>query len=128
MMIAISDVEVGCDIERIDETMDWRPIAESLFAPTERAALAALPEADRLHGFFQCWARKEAFVKALGQGLSYPLEAFAVSVTPEARLLSGADAWSIAALSPEPGYAGAVVVRDAMLAWNSIHIQSLHEL
>jgi len=128
MIIALSDVEVGCDIERIDEAMDWRPIAESLFAPAEREALAALPEAEGRQGFFACWARKEAFVKALGHGLSYPLEAFTVSVTPEARLLSGAEAWSIAALSHEPGYAGAVVVRDGALACRSIDIKTLHEL
>jgi 4'-phosphopantetheinyl transferase len=128
MMIALSDIEVGCDIELIDETMDWRPIAESLFAPAEREALAALPEAEGRRGFFDCWARKEAFVKAIGHGLSYPLEAFTVSVTPEARLLSGGEAWSIAALSPGPGYAGAVVVRDGVLACKSVHIRSLLEL
>jgi len=128
MMIALSDIDIGCDIERIDETMDWHPIAESLFAPAEREALSALPEAEGRHAFFQCWARKEAFVKALGHGLSYPLEAFTVSVTPEARLVSGGEAWSIAAVSPGPGYAGAVVVRDSVLACRSIYIQSLHEL
>lgn len=128
MMIALSDIDIGCDIEKIDETMDWRPIAETLFAPAECEALAALPEVEGRDAFFQCWARKEAFVKALGHGLSYPLEAFTVSVTPEARLVSGGEAWSIAAVSPGPGYAGAVVVRDGVLACRSIYIQSLHEL
>jgi 4'-phosphopantetheinyl transferase len=128
MMIALSDIDIGCDIEKIDETMEWQPIAESLFAPAEREALATLPKAEGRDAFFQCWARKEAFVKALGHGLSYPLEAFTVSVTQEARLVSGGEAWSIAAVSPGPGYAGAVVVRDAVLACRSIYIQSLHEL
>ena len=128
MMIALSDIEVGCDIEKIDDLMDWRPIAESLFAPAERAALAVLPEVEGRQAFFECWARKEAFVKAVGHGLSYPLEAFTVSVTPEARLLSGGEAWSIAALSPGEGYVGAVVVRDGVLTCNSIHVKSLHEL
>ncbi|MEO7687828.1 MAG: 4'-phosphopantetheinyl transferase superfamily protein [Sphingomonas sp.] len=128
MMIALSDIEVGCDIQKIDEMMDWRPIAESLFSLAERAALAALPEVEGRQAFFECWARKEAFVKAIGHGLSYPLEAFTVSVTPDAQLLAGGGAWSIAALSPGEGYAGAVVVRDRVVTCNSIHVKSLHEL
>jgi 4'-phosphopantetheinyl transferase len=105
MMVAIADVEVGCDIERIDAALDWPPLAQSFFAPSERRALA-----DR-DAFFRCWSRKEAFVKALGRGLSYPLDAFEVSVAPEPALLSGAHGWAIAAPDPGPGYAAALVAR-----------------
>jgi 4'-phosphopantetheinyl transferase len=112
MMVAIAPIEIGCDIERIDEEMDWRPIADRLVAPGERLALAALPEAAGRKGFFECWARKEAFVKAVGQGLSYPLDAFEVSVDRDARLLAAGAGWSIAVAPSYPGYAGAVVARD----------------
>jgi len=112
MMLAIAEGEVGCDIEAVDETIDWREIADGLFAAAERDALAALPEAEGRRAFFECWARKEAFVKALGLGLSYPLDAFHVSVTPEARLLRGGEGWMIAATDALLGHAAAVVARD----------------
>jgi 4'-phosphopantetheinyl transferase len=105
MMVAIADVEIGCDLERIDPAVDWRPLAESFFAPGEQRALA-----DR-EAFFRCWSRKEAFVKALGQGLSYPLDAFEVSVGPEPALIAGGHGWAIAAPDAGPGYAAALVAR-----------------
>jgi len=112
MIVAIAEVELGCDIERVDETADWRPLAESVFAAGECAALRRLSGAAGRQAFFDCWARKEAFVKALGKGLSHPLDAFHVSVGRDAALLAGGEGWAIAAASPEPGYAGAVVAQD----------------
>ncbi|TPG22285.1 4'-phosphopantetheinyl transferase superfamily protein [Sphingomonas koreensis] len=111
MLLATSDTEIGCDVEAIDDALDWRPLADSLFAPAERAALAALPAPDARRGFFDCWARKEAFVKAIGQGLSYPLTDFTVSVGAEAALAAPEPGWSIAAVEVAPGYAAAVVAR-----------------
>jgi len=115
MMLAISDVEVGCDIERHRPLDDWRAIADRLFAPGERAQLAALDEAEGRAAFFRCWARKEAFVKALGQGLSYPLDAFEVTVGPEARLLRGGEGWRIAVVKAGSDCAAAVVTRELPL-------------
>ena len=112
MMLAIADAEVGADLEGVDPDLAWRPLADGLFAATERAALAALPEAAAHTAFFHCWARKEAFVKALGLGLSYPLDAFAVSVSGEAALRAGGEGWAIAAANAPVGYAAAVVARD----------------
>ena len=113
MLAAFADVEVGCDLERCDRIRDWRPIADRLFSPQERAALAVLPEPEGRLGFFACWARKEAFVKAIGLGLSYPLDAFDVSLGPEARLLAGGEGWSISALDIGEDHAAAIVARDA---------------
>jgi len=110
MLVAIGDATLGCDIELIDPDLDWRPLAESLFATEERDALARLPEAEAWRGFFACWSRKEAFVKAIGQGLSYPLDAFAVSVGSNARLQRGGEGWQMLALDVVPGYAAALVV------------------
>lgn len=112
MMVAISDVEVGCDIERIDPALMWGPLAESLFAPGERASLEKLSAAAARTAFFHCWARKEAFVKALGLGLSHPLEAFVVSVRADARLIAGGEGWAMAAVEAGAGYAAAVATRD----------------
>ncbi len=112
MMLAIGDAEVGCDIERIDPVLDWPPLAETFFTTTERDALAALPPEAARRAFFACWARKEAYVKALGLGLSYPLDAFDVSVGLRASLQSGGDGWAIATAPAPAGFATAIVARD----------------
>ncbi len=112
MMLAIADVEVGCDLERIDATLDWQPLAETFFTTTERAALAALPPAAARRAFFTCWARKEAFVKALGRGLSWPLDAFDVSVGSHSELVSGGEGWAIGEAPGLPGFATALVAHD----------------
>jgi len=110
--IALSERELGLDIEYHQPNIDWRDLATGLFGASECAALEALAGDDVVRGFFDCWARKEAFVKAIGMGLSYPLDAFAVSVTPDARLLSGAHGWRIARVELADGYSGALVVAD----------------
>lgn len=112
MLLAIGEGDVGCDIEWIDPALDWPPLAETFFTATERAALAALPPAAARRAFFACWARKEAFVKALGLGLSYPLDAFEVSVGTAAQLLSGGEGWAIVPGPAIAGYATALVARD----------------
>jgi 4'-phosphopantetheinyl transferase len=112
MMLAIGDAEVGCDIEWIDPALDWRSLAETFFTTAERAALVVLPPAAARRAFFACWARKEAFVKALGLGLSYPLDAFDVSVGDSADLLSGSEGWKIAPAADLPGFATALVAYD----------------
>jgi 4'-phosphopantetheinyl transferase len=112
MMLAIGDAEIGCDVEWIDEALDWHPLAETLFTPTERTALAGLPPEAGRRSFFACWARKEAFVKALGLGLSYPLDAFDVGVGAEPALLSGGGGWVMGAAPDLPGYATALVAQE----------------
>ena len=115
LMLAIADVAVGCDIEAIDPDLDWQPLAERLFAPAEREALRLLPAAAARRGFFDCWSRKEAYVKALGQGLSHPLDIFTVSVGREAQLCAE-DGWAIVDASPDRHFSAAVVARaDAIV-------------
>lgn len=112
MMIAVADRPVGCDIERIDPSIDWREIASGLFGAGELRALEALPEHAARRAFFDCWARKEAFVKALGLGLSYPLSAFTVSVAGPARLLSGGAGWAMSVPPAPASHAAAVAAVD----------------
>ncbi|WP_068308705.1 4'-phosphopantetheinyl transferase family protein [Aliiruegeria sabulilitoris] len=79
--LVIDDEPVGVDIERFRTVEPG--IAERFFSPAEVAALDALPLEEREGGFFRCWTRKEAFVKAIGTGLTIPLESFDVSLSPE---------------------------------------------
>jgi 4'-phosphopantetheinyl transferase len=83
--------QVGIDVEYIRPIPDVEQIAVRFFSVGENAALCALPESLRLEAFFNCWTRKEAYIKAIGDGLSHPLNQFQVSLAPgeAARLLYG---------------------------------------
>lgn len=74
--------EVGIDVEVVDESVPIDSVASKFFAPREIAALEALPESLRRVGFFSCWTRKEAYIKARGLGLSMPLDSFDLSAEP----------------------------------------------
>jgi len=104
--------EVGVDLERIEHHLADLEVAERFFSPRECWALRNLPASLRVEAFFNCWTRKEAYLKARGEGLLAPLDSFDVSVTPSqpAALLNGGDTtWSLCALTPAPGYAAALV-------------------
>lgn len=110
--LAVADgVEVGCDIERHDPALATRDVAERFFTPAEQDALDAFQGDAWTAAFFDCWSRKEAFVKGLGQGLSYPLDRFDVTLGEPARLARGGSGWAMTAFTPAPGYSGAIVAR-----------------
>ncbi len=86
--------EVGVDIERLQGGIDHLALARLFFTPRDLDKLAALAGAERARAFFECWTRKEAYVKARGEGLTIPPDAFEVAFGPgeEPRLLSARDA------------------------------------
>jgi len=108
--------EVGVDIERIRFDVAVTEIAERYFSRREVATLRTLPAETQRQAFFQCWTRKEAYIKARGEGLSLPLDEFDVSLAPgePAAVLgtqrdpSEASRWSLQELTPAPGYAAAL--------------------
>ncbi len=77
-VVAISHRELGIDVELLREGFADDTIAERFFAPTEVQQLRALPVSDQEPAFFRCWTRKEAYLKAIGDGLSIPLDDFTV--------------------------------------------------
>ena len=109
--------KVGIDIEYIRAVDDLMMIAGHHFSTREMIDLKSLPPHKRLQGFFNCWTRKEAYIKAIGTGLSFPLQEFDVSLQPgkPARLLRvrgsvrAAERWSMTELKPMDGYAAALV-------------------
>jgi 4'-phosphopantetheinyl transferase len=109
--------EIGVDVEAVRADVEVESIAQQFFSGAEQAALASLPQAARTQAFFDCWTRKEAFVKARGEGLSLPLDQFDVSLQPgaPAQLLATrpdareAAAWELLALDYGAGYAAAVM-------------------
>ena len=74
---------IGVDIELRRDVPEYEAIAASNFAPEERRELARLPSAQRLDAFFAGWTRKEAYIKAVGDGLHAPLDRFVVTVDPQ---------------------------------------------
>jgi 4'-phosphopantetheinyl transferase len=111
--------DMGVDIELIRDDFPVEDIAHHYFSPAEVAVLDGLPDRLKHRAFFDCWTRKEAFIKARGKGLSIPLDSFDVSLAPgeAARLLRIRDEagqpsdWSLFDLRPAPGCAGALAIR-----------------
>jgi len=109
---------VGVDVERIQTERATPSLARRFFAPAEAAAVATAAPADRAITFFRCWTRKEAYVKARGEGLALPLDRFEVPLEPDAtRALTFArddpaeiGRWSLRELEPAPDHLGALVV------------------
>lgn len=116
--------DTGVDVERIRADFAGEKIARRFFSAAEVDALLALPNEARVQAFFNCWTRKEAFIKAIGEGLSFPLDEFDVALAPDlpAALLATrsepleAREWSIHDIKPPEGYAGAVAVKCPNIA------------
>ena len=112
---------VGVDIERFNREIECVEIARRFFSKRESEALLEVSTSDRQRAFFACWTRKEAFLKAIGEGISYSLSEFSVSVSPDdpPRLEEvHADPhtvfrWSLRNLQPENGYLGTLAYERA---------------
>ncbi|WP_132256106.1 4'-phosphopantetheinyl transferase family protein [Methylobacterium segetis] len=120
-LVALSPAgRIGVDVEVLRPMPDLGRVARTYFAPDEAAALAALPDSERLFAFMACWTRKEAFVKALGAGLAMPLSRFSVSLPPAPAALLRQEgkpgAWTLGHLEPGAGTVGAVAVEGAGIA------------
>jgi 4'-phosphopantetheinyl transferase len=76
------DYDVGIDIEMADHGITHDEVAAMYFTPDEQAQLTAYDKHDRIDPFFQIWTLKEATIKALGRGLSIPLQDFSVTLEP----------------------------------------------
>jgi 4'-phosphopantetheinyl transferase len=110
------DREVGIDLELVRSDLEFGEIAERFFSPREVATLLSLPAGMQRKAFFDCWTRKEAYIKARGEGLSLPLDRFDVSFAPGEPAailevqgdLSEAARWSVQELLPAPDFVAAV--------------------
>jgi 4'-phosphopantetheinyl transferase len=129
--------KIGVDVERIRTNMELENIASHNFSRLEISELMALPPEQREIGFFNCWTRKEAYIKAHGLGLSLPLDSFDVSLSPDQPVIFRAARhnnsqesirWTLCSLDINPNYAGALAVEGLDLSlrfwdWNlGIHI------
>jgi len=112
--------EIGVDIEAVRPIPDADDIAARFFSRRENEAYLALDPTDKPLGFFCCWTRKEAFIKAIGDGLYHPLDSFDVSLAPgvpaeiqRVKDMPGSECgWYLNSFSPLPGLIAAVVTEN----------------
>jgi 4'-phosphopantetheinyl transferase len=111
-LYAVAWHEVGIDIEQIDARFATPDIAERVFTRGELAELHALPASMREHVFFDCWTRKEAYLKGRAEGLALPLNKLeGWSKRDESRVLfNRGQAWLLCPLNAATGYSAAVAV------------------
>jgi 4'-phosphopantetheinyl transferase len=108
--------ELGVDIEEVRPVPDQEDIVRRMFSREECEEWLGLDLSQRDEAFFRCWTRKEAYIKALGDGLSVPLDSFRVSLRPgvPASLIhaagdpAAAGQWSLCSLAPVAGYIGSL--------------------
>jgi 4'-phosphopantetheinyl transferase len=111
--------EIGVDVEWVRSTVEVDQVAPIVFSPAEMAVLNGLVMPHKREAFFNGWTRKEAIVKALGAGLGYPVRQLTVAIAPDepVRLIQAQEEalngsrWTLAALSPGPGYVAALAHR-----------------
>ena len=112
------DRPVGMDVEQVRDVPEALSIADTHFSSAERQALRSMPAVERQEAFFRCWTRKEAVVKAIGDGLGRALSSFDVDLAPGSlsaltqfdNRSGNVSGWSLRDLTPPPGYAAAGAV------------------
>jgi 4'-phosphopantetheinyl transferase len=112
--LALADVPVGLDVERLREQRDFPGLLQRVFHPVERERMRA--HGQPLAAFYQAWTRKEAFLKALGTGISFRLQACAIEPLAEGwsevrSFVPLVDTWWVHPLQLAEGHAAALCLR-----------------
>jgi 4'-phosphopantetheinyl transferase len=127
-----ANCQIGVDLEHVRPLRESQQIADQFFCKEEAAEIASFESSERDRAFFSCWTRKEAYIKATGDGLSVPLSDFRVALQPHepirfvhlAKDANAAKAWTLHDLRLASDYAAALTYRDRprpILVFPSIH-------
>lgn len=128
-----SNLEIGIDVEKVRSDYNFSDIAQTVFSPDELLLLNKLTPADRLIKFYELWTRKEAFIKGMGYGLSFPVSLKEISVLSEqvetgssidADIIKTMQSWSISSFDLSPSYRAAVAINGkiegvTVSTWNN---------
>ena len=118
-LVAVARSPVGVDLETVRPLGDTDRLARRILSDRERRDLGKLPATARNSAFLACWTRKEAYAKAVGEGIVRTFRRFAVTLKPESEpALLREDGtpdpgWTILHVEPEAGVVGALAVRRA---------------
>ena len=111
---------IGVDVEKVRPFKDLLKIAANYFSASELEYLSGLPQEVQPKAFYRCWTRKESFIKAVGDGLSFPLDQFSVTLDDDLKAnlvetswnLNEKKHWRLASFIPDPEYIAAYATRD----------------
>jgi len=110
--------EIGVDLEFMKLDFPSVEIVDRFFSKKEKTEFLTLRKHERVEGFYKCWTRKEAYIKAIGKGLSIPLDSFDVSLKPgepvelvDSRISEGGEEWSITDIDVWEGYTAAICIQ-----------------
>jgi 4'-phosphopantetheinyl transferase len=117
LLAVARDRSVGVDVERMRDLPDAMSIAETHFTAAESEGLRSLPPPERREAFFRYWARKEAVIKAGGEGLERALDSFEVDGA------QGSTEWILEDLPSPAGYAAAGAVVGGNMQWRELSIE-----
>lgn len=128
-----NNIEIGVDVEWINKAVEWELISGNFFSKNEQQALHELEDTLKPLGFFNCWTRKEAFIKAEGDGLTFPLDKFSVNLkpgeTPELLELetdpNSVKDWSLFSFIPGRDYVGALAIKDKVNQVSFFQLENL---
>jgi 4'-phosphopantetheinyl transferase len=119
---------IGVDIEHLRPVEHFEQIARHYFSPREFQLLNTLPEADRIRGFFSLWTRKEAFLKATGEGIGQNLAKIEVTPDEKPEILAThfgePGEWQMESLAPAKDYLTALAVKHQGLTWRTLKLVS----
>ena len=135
LLAVVRQRSVGVDIEKIRSDFNVREIAERFFSVAEQSGLRRLPEEEQYEVFFRCWTRKEAYIKATGEGLSLPLRDFDVSLDADSAALvatrpdeNEAQHWKMLNLRIAPGYAAAAAIAADNASEFAVRVEEVRNL
>jgi 4'-phosphopantetheinyl transferase len=134
VIAVVAESAIGVDIEKIRPDVECLQLAKRFFSEKEYRKLLSLPAAEKPRAFFACWTRKEAFIKAIGKGLSFGLSGFSVSVVPDAAAEleevesdpTAISRWALMNLEPEDEYVGALAIEGTARRIKSCRFDEAH--
>jgi len=113
-----AEQNIGVDVEHIQELPNMTTMARTNFSKSEQETLFSLPKSQQRLAFFTCWTRKEAYIKAVGDGFALPLRSFDVTFLPDdppcilRAIGDDPQNWQLYDVSRDDAYVGAVCIQS----------------